>query len=179
MWDLYKSREPIRILLTMFNDLNRIRKVFYLIFQIESRTFLSPTFISWRENFKERHSGAKSNISWRKVCVDITFLNHKKNPAVFIICFPWRKIYYNENHFHYMLCHLWFPQTNIFEFSATTNWLDQYFLTFWRKMEFPHIFSSNDDKHIRIECPKNTSIRYHNCKDFFNIFLLAVCDVSN
>ena len=33
-------------------------------------------------------------------------------------------------------------------------------------------------KHIRIECPKLSGTLYHNCKDFFSMMLLAVCEVG-
>ena len=40
----------------------------------------------------------------------------------------------------------------------------------------PHVIGCLDNKHIRIECPKLSGTVYHNCKGFFSIALLAICD---
>ena len=35
-----------------------------------------------------------------------------------------------------------------------------------------------DGKHIRVEYPASSGTLYHNCKSFFSIILLAVCDAN-
>ena len=39
-----------------------------------------------------------------------------------------------------------------------------------------HCFGGIDGKHIVIECAKNSCSLYYNCKGFFSIVLMAVCD---
>ena len=43
----------------------------------------------------------------------------------------------------------------------------------------PHVIGCLDSKDIRIECPQSSAGTVnHNCKDFFSIVLLAICDAN-
>ena len=43
---------------------------------------------------------------------------------------------------------------------------------------FPHCIGVLDGKHIRIQCQRLSGSRYNNCKGYFSIVLLAVCDAK-
>ena len=45
--------------------------------------------------------------------------------------------------------------------------------------DMPHVIVCLDGKHIRNECPKLSRTFYHNCKSFFSIVLLAICNTNN
>ena len=42
----------------------------------------------------------------------------------------------------------------------------------------PNVVGALDGKHIQIEAPANSGTLYHNCKRFFRIAFLAICDVN-
>ena len=50
--------------------------------------------------------------------------------------------------------------------------------TFEELWDMPHVIGYLDGKHIGIECPKLSGTVYHNCKGFFSIVLLAICDAN-
>ena len=47
---------------------------------------------------------------------------------------------------------------------------------FEKSWDFPHCIGSIDGKHIWIECQNMTRTNYSNCKGFYSIVLLAICD---
>ena len=60
---------------------------------------------------------------------------------------------------------------------AKEEWLkiSQEFKENWN---MPQTIGCIDGKHIRIVCPNLTRTQYYNCKGFFSIVLMAVCDAS-
>ena len=51
-------------------------------------------------------------------------------------------------------------------------------LRFEEKWNFSHTIGAIDEKHIPIECPKNSGTLYYNYKSFYKILLLATCNVN-
>ena len=47
---------------------------------------------------------------------------------------------------------------------------------FQETWNLPRVIGAIDGKHIRIQCPKQDGILFHNCKGFFSFVLLAICD---
>ena len=43
---------------------------------------------------------------------------------------------------------------------------------------FPHCIRAIDGKHVAIECLKLSGTQYFNCKGFFSVVLLAICDAK-
>ena len=43
---------------------------------------------------------------------------------------------------------------------------------------FPYCVGAIDGKHVAIECPKLSRTQYFNCKGFFSVVLLVICDAT-
>ena len=62
--------------------------------------------------------------------------------------------------------------------STINDWncISERFEEVW---DFPHVVGAiTDGKHMRIDYPKLSGTLYHNCKGFFSVVLLAVCDAD-
>ena len=49
---------------------------------------------------------------------------------------------------------------------------------FHKVWNMPHVIGCIDGNHVRVECPKRSGSIYHNCKGFFSIVLMAICDAN-
>ena len=140
-----------------------------------SWTIRSHAWVGRKQYYKGRHKFPQSNISWRKACCDLAFPCIARISTIVIICISHREINPESRYQGNLWCNTWGSSRWIFASSFINRTLSNIARDFQETWNLPHVVCAIDGKHIRIHCPKQSGILFHNYKGFFSFVLLTIC----